>query len=79
MPPISISVVKKNVKLVVINNDLLIADAKELARQSSHTALREAVAAGDITTVKNLIAELGSEAELLINMAPSGSNTLLFT
>ncbi|XP_075215251.1 leucine-rich repeat kinase [Lycorma delicatula] len=55
------------------------ADAKELARQSSHSALRDAVAAGDVTTVKNLIAELGVEAELLINMAPSGSNTLLFT
>ncbi|RZF34102.1 hypothetical protein LSTR_LSTR009743, partial [Laodelphax striatellus] len=54
------------------------ADARELARQSSYLALREAVASGDVATVRNIIFDLGPEAELLINMAPSGSNTLLF-
>lgn len=56
----------------------LFSDAKELARQSSHIALREAVAAADVATIKSLFAELGCETELIINMAPSGSNTLLF-
>ncbi|KAE8744037.1 hypothetical protein FOCC_FOCC009321 [Frankliniella occidentalis] len=54
------------------------ADAKESVRRGAHAQVREAVLAGDLTLVRSLLAELGPEAELVINMAPSGSNTLLF-
>ncbi|KAK3921714.1 Leucine-rich repeat serine/threonine-protein kinase 1 [Frankliniella fusca] len=53
-------------------------DAKESVRRGAHAQVREAVLAGDLTLVRALLAELGPEAELVINMAPSGSNTLLF-
>nr|CAD7202602.1 unnamed protein product [Timema douglasi] len=46
-------------------------DVKESARQSSHSALREACRSGDTATVKTILAQLGPEAELVINMAPS--------
>lgn len=44
----------------------------------AHAALRDAVLVGDIQLLKSLIIELGTEAEATINMAPNGSNTLLF-
>ncbi|XP_069680319.1 leucine-rich repeat serine/threonine-protein kinase 1 isoform X2 [Periplaneta americana] len=55
------------------------ADAKENARQKCHASLRDTCAAGDVVLLKSLLQQLGSEAELVVNMAPSGSNTLLFT
>ncbi|KAK7861679.1 hypothetical protein R5R35_005355 [Gryllus longicercus] len=54
------------------------ADAKESARQSSHHALRDTCANGDAALVRALLQQLGPEAALVVNMAPSGSNTLLF-
>jgi hypothetical protein len=53
-------------------------DAKEIAQQKCHVALRDACTAGDISILKSLLQQLGSGAELVVNMAPSGSNTLLF-
>ncbi|XP_063218267.1 leucine-rich repeat serine/threonine-protein kinase 1 isoform X2 [Bacillus rossius redtenbacheri] len=54
------------------------ADAKETLRQSAHASLRDACQLGDAELVQALVARLGPEAELIVNMAPSGSNTLLF-
>lgn len=56
----------------------MFTDAKETARQRCHTSLRGTCAAGDVSLLKSLLQQLGSEAELVVNMAPSGSNTLLF-
>lgn len=53
-------------------------DAWEQSRYTAHVALRDAVLAGDASLLRSLIAELGTEAEAIINMAPNGSNTLLF-
>ncbi|XP_065214793.1 leucine-rich repeat serine/threonine-protein kinase 1 isoform X2 [Planococcus citri] len=53
-------------------------DAWEQSRHTAHVALRDAVLIGDVQLLKSLIAELGDEAEPIINMAPNGSNTLLF-
>ncbi|KAF4523571.1 hypothetical protein B566_EDAN014882, partial [Ephemera danica] len=54
-------------------------DEKERTRQEQHRALREACSRGDASLVRELVRQLANEAELVINMAPSGSNTLLFT
>jgi len=56
----------------------MFTDAKETARQRCHASLRDTCAAGDVSLLKSLLQQLGSEAELVVNMAPSGSNTLLF-
>lgn len=58
---------------------LLFTDSRELARHSAHAALRDACTSGDVAVVKCLIAQVGPEAELVVNMAPNGSNTLLYT
>ncbi|XP_044740580.1 leucine-rich repeat serine/threonine-protein kinase 1 isoform X2 [Chrysoperla carnea] len=55
------------------------ADGREKARQEVHASLREACCTGDVAAVRQLVASLGTDAELIINMAPSGANTLLFT
>lgn len=57
---------------------LVCSDSRELARHNAHLALREACSNGDIALVKSLINQLGSEAELVVNMAPNGSSTLLY-
>ncbi|XP_049858112.1 leucine-rich repeat serine/threonine-protein kinase 1 isoform X1 [Schistocerca gregaria] len=54
------------------------ADVKESERQNSHQTLREACLNGDVALVKSILQQLGSDAELVVNMAPNGSNTLLF-
>ncbi|XP_063703322.1 leucine-rich repeat serine/threonine-protein kinase 1 isoform X2 [Culicoides brevitarsis] len=54
------------------------ADAREQMRLLKHNELREAVSTGDITKVKVLLDALGAEKEIIVNMAPSGANTLLF-
>ena len=64
-----------NLKLDIV---FVVADAKETARQKCHASLRDTCAAGDVSLLKNLLQQLGSEAQLVVNMAPSGSNTLLF-
>ncbi|KAK9885098.1 hypothetical protein WA026_009320 [Henosepilachna vigintioctopunctata] len=53
-------------------------DAKEKSRQNSHASLRIACSQGDLNAVKQLVSTLGTDAELIVNMAPSGANTLLF-
>ncbi|XP_031347203.1 leucine-rich repeat serine/threonine-protein kinase 1-like isoform X2 [Photinus pyralis] len=54
------------------------ADAREKARLDIHAALRDAVIQGDSSSVQQLVTSLAKDAELIINMAPSGANTLLF-
>nr|CAH7742533.1 unnamed protein product [Callosobruchus chinensis] len=55
------------------------ADAKEKARLDIHTAIRDACTQGDVNSVRKLLLSIRKDAELIINMAPSGANTLLFT
>nr|CAI5827766.1 unnamed protein product [Callosobruchus analis] len=57
----------------------LITDAKEKARLDIHTAIRDACTQGDVKSVRKLLLSIRKDAELIINMAPSGANTLLFT
>ncbi|XP_056637900.1 leucine-rich repeat serine/threonine-protein kinase 1 isoform X1 [Diorhabda sublineata] len=54
-------------------------DEKEKARLEIHAAIRDAVNQGDANSVQQLLLSLQNDAELIINMAPSGANTLLFT
>lgn len=44
-----------------------------------HAAIRDACTRGDSNAVQQLVGSLAKDAELIINMAPSGANTLLFT
>ncbi|XP_050691737.1 leucine-rich repeat serine/threonine-protein kinase 1-like isoform X4 [Eriocheir sinensis] len=53
-------------------------DARELARQELHSALRESCSRGDVSRAKAILRDLGAEAQIIINSAPNGSNTLLF-
>lgn len=43
-----------------------------------HNELREAVNGNEETTVRVLLDAIGAEREIIVNMAPSGQNTLLF-
>ncbi|KAL1122208.1 hypothetical protein AAG570_003613 [Ranatra chinensis] len=54
------------------------AEAKETLRETTHRALREACISGDTALVKTIIAELGEDAAVVLNMQPNGANTLLF-
>ncbi len=47
-------------------------------RLLKHNELREAVNGNEETTVHCLLDALGAEREIIVNMAPSGQNTLLF-
>lgn len=47
-------------------------------RLIKHRELRQAVTAGDERTVRVLLEALGSERQIIVNMAPAGANTLLF-
>ncbi|XP_066246944.1 leucine-rich repeat serine/threonine-protein kinase 1 isoform X1 [Euwallacea similis] len=55
------------------------SDAKEKARLDIHAAVRHACSQGDINSVQQLLSSLQKDAELIVNMAPSGANTLLFS
>ncbi|KRT85722.1 Ankyrin repeat-containing protein [Oryctes borbonicus] len=55
------------------------ADAREKAKLDIHAALRDSCGQGDVSSVQQLVASLSKDAELIVNMAPSGANTLLFT
>lgn len=57
---------------------LYFLDAKEKARLDIHAAIRDACTQGDVNSVQQLLQSLQKDAELIINMAPSGANTLLF-
>ncbi|CAH1175605.1 unnamed protein product [Phaedon cochleariae] len=54
-------------------------DAKEKARLDIHGAIRDACTRGDVNSVQQILVSLQKDAELIVNMAPSGANTLLFT
>ena len=54
------------------------SDAREQVRLIKHRELRQAVTAGDERTVRVLLEALGSERQIIVNMAPAGANTLLF-
>lgn len=53
-------------------------DAREQVRLIKHRELRQAVTTGDERTVRVLLEALGSERQIIVNMAPAGANTLLF-
>ncbi|XP_065157528.1 leucine-rich repeat serine/threonine-protein kinase 1 isoform X3 [Atheta coriaria] len=55
------------------------ADAREKARLDVHAALRDASNKSDAKALAELLQTLSKDAELIINMAPSGANTLLYT
>ena len=55
-----------------------ILDAREKARLDIHAALRDACTRSDINSIQQLVSSLSRDAELIVNMAPSGANTLLF-
>ncbi|XP_019766471.2 leucine-rich repeat serine/threonine-protein kinase 1 isoform X4 [Dendroctonus ponderosae] len=55
------------------------ADAKEKARLDIHAAIGHACSQGDVNSVQQLLSSLQNDAELIVNMAPSGANTLLFS
>ncbi|XP_050071280.1 leucine-rich repeat serine/threonine-protein kinase 1 isoform X1 [Anopheles maculipalpis] len=54
------------------------ADTREQIRSQKHRALREAVTASDEAAVQLLLENIGSDREIIVNMAPGGANTLLF-
>lgn len=54
------------------------ADQREQFRYEVYHALLEASSRGDIGKMRTLLRELEGEANLVINSAPNGSNTLLF-
>ena len=54
------------------------SDARELARQELHSALRDSSYRGDVSRARAILRDLGAEAEVIINSAPNGYNTLLF-
>uniref|UniRef100_A0A182N1F9 non-specific serine/threonine protein kinase n=1 Tax=Anopheles dirus TaxID=7168 RepID=A0A182N1F9_9DIPT len=55
-----------------------IPDTREQIRSQKHRALREAVTATDEAAVQLLLDSIGSDREIIVNMAPGGANTLLF-
>ncbi|CAM1297638.1 Uncharacterised protein g1884 [Pycnogonum litorale] len=50
----------------------------EMIKHELHIGLREACSRGDVNAARHMIKELETEAELILNSAPNGSNTLLF-
>lgn len=54
------------------------ADEQEQKRQELYLALWDSCSKGEISQTKQIIRELGREAELVINSAPNGCSTLLF-
>lgn len=57
---------------------LLVLDSREQIRLMKHNDLREAVSGNGETAVRVLLDAIGAEREIIVNMAPSGQNTLLF-
>lgn len=57
---------------------LSILDSREQVRLLKHNELREAVNGNEETTVRVLLDAIGAEREIIVNMTPSGQNTLLF-
>ncbi|XP_037942769.1 leucine-rich repeat serine/threonine-protein kinase 1 isoform X2 [Teleopsis dalmanni] len=53
-------------------------DAREQVRVIKHRELRQAVTTGDERIVRVLLEALGSERQIIVNMALAGANTLLF-
>lgn len=56
-----------------------IPDEREKARLEIHAAIRDAINQGDSNSVHQILQSVQKDAELIVNMAPSGANTLLFT
>ncbi|XP_023236619.1 leucine-rich repeat serine/threonine-protein kinase 1-like [Centruroides sculpturatus] len=54
------------------------ADEQEQKRQELYLALWDSCSKGEVSHTKQIIRELGREAELVINSAPNGCSTLLF-
>lgn len=58
---------------------LLFPDAREEVRSIKYKELREAVLLCDEAEVRIILGALGSEQDLIVNMAPAGANTLIFS
>lgn len=56
---------------------MIFPDECERLRAARHAELRVALASGAL--LRAPLAALGPEAGLIVNMAPAGANTLLFT
>ena len=56
----------------------LLTESREQIRNQKHLSLREAVSSNDETLTLLLLENIGPERELIVNLAPSGANTLLF-
>lgn len=54
-------------------------DAREEVRSLKYRELREAVLLCDESEVRIILSALGSEQEVIVNMAPAGANTLIFS
>lgn len=57
---------------------MFLLDSREHVRLLKHNELREAVTQNEESTVRVLLDAIGAEREIIVNMAPSGQNTLLF-
>ncbi|XP_055684527.1 leucine-rich repeat serine/threonine-protein kinase 1 isoform X1 [Lutzomyia longipalpis] len=55
------------------------ADAFEEIRSLKYRELREAVVSNDEHEVRIILEALGNEREVIVNMAPGGANTLIFS
>ncbi|XP_066583862.1 leucine-rich repeat serine/threonine-protein kinase 1 [Prorops nasuta] len=54
------------------------AEKYELTKQATHASLRGKCLQGDYTAIKSIIQGISHDLESIINMAPNGTNTLLF-
>lgn len=58
---------------------MLFLDSREEVRSLKYKELREAVLLCDEAEVRIILSALGSEQEVIVNMAPAGANTLIFS
>ncbi|CAG9859264.1 unnamed protein product [Phyllotreta striolata] len=77
MTAIDLAEKNRHAKCVMVLKEA--ADEKEKARLEIHAAIRDAVNQGDKNSVQQILQSVQKDAELIVNMAPSGANTLLFT
>jgi len=53
-------------------------DERDTRRLHHHASLREACINKNVTQVRTILKKVPEDAEILVNMAPNGANTLLF-
>ncbi|XP_076250430.1 leucine-rich repeat kinase isoform X2 [Rhynchophorus ferrugineus] len=75
----SLDIADKCGHLKIVELLKLAADEKEKARLDVHSLIGLECSQGDAASVQQLLSSLQKDAELIVNMAPSGANTLLFS